>query len=44
METLVVKSRFKPKREALEKVSPTTCILINFLSNVDYTDIEHVHI
>ena len=44
METVVTESRFQPKGAVLEQASPTTCILINLLSNVDYTDIEHVHI
>ena len=44
LETLVTESRFQPNSAILEQVSPTTCILINFLSNADYTDIEHVHI
>ena len=44
LETLVAKNRFQTKGAVLEPASPTTCILINFLSHAEYTDVKHIHI
>ena len=45
LETLVTEDHFQPKgTNPAQHASPTTCILLNFLSNVEYTDIEHVYI
>ena len=44
LETLISKDRFQPKGAILPHASPTTCILLNLLSNAEYTNVEHVHI
>ena len=44
LKTLIAKNRFQPRGATLEHASTSTCILINFLSNAKYTDVEHVHI
>ena len=44
LKTLIAENRFQPKGAILEHTSTSTCILINFLFNAKYTDIEHIHI
>ena len=44
LKTLVTEDHFQPKGTKLDNAIPTTCILINFLSNAEYTDIKHMHV
>ena len=44
LETLVTKALFQPKGTTMEHASPSTCILLKFLSNAEYTNIKNVHI
>ena len=44
LETIVAEDCFQPKGTILNHASPTTSILLNFLSNAEYIDDKHVHI
>ena len=44
LKTLIAENRFQPRGAKLEHASTSTCIMINFLSNAEYMEVEHVHI
>ena len=44
LKTLVTENRFQPRGATLEHASTSTCIMIDFVPNAEYTDIKHIHI